>query len=279
MTLPHFDRIGTLLTGRKLSRRRALATGGAGLAAAGLAVTGLGSVTAQDATPEPDTGTSTSTSERPVFLFVQSFQSGSIAPTEGAAGRYTVTLDHGLGQTIYFGDRPSREVGALPTPRFLEELGFPDDNPPNAALLVETAPGETDIAVVELFNPTFDPAGPNVTYEVAVLENWQDDVALGFQAAPADLAALAPEFGTAHLLIDDCSDRAIDCCTDVSCGEDGCTCGNQVAAIGPVGFCWKVGDFCCEPCAGSADAYTQQCNADYSGCGGECTALTAPGCW
>ncbi len=48
------------------------------------------------------------------MLFVQSFQSGSIAPVDGAEGRYTVTLEQGLGQTIYFSDRPERIVGTEP---------------------------------------------------------------------------------------------------------------------------------------------------------------------
>src|SRR5262245_48678681 len=81
---------------------------------------------AQDATPAAWDG------EKVPYLFVQSFEGGSIAPKAGEAGTYTVTLDHGLGQTLYFGDRPSRGVGAVPTPQFLEALGFPDDNPPNA---------------------------------------------------------------------------------------------------------------------------------------------------
>ena len=93
--------------------------------------------------------------------------------------------------------------------QFLEGLGFPDDNPPNAAPVVETIPGETDIAVVELFNPLYDPTGLTVTYEVSVLENWEDSTELGFTAAPADLAALAASFGAAHLFIDGSSDRDI----------------------------------------------------------------------
>ena len=76
------------------------------------------------------------------MLFIQSFQSGSVVPKDGAEGRYTLTLEQGLGHTIYFSDRPDRIVGAPRPPQFLEGLGFPDDNPPNAALVVETADGQ-----------------------------------------------------------------------------------------------------------------------------------------
>jgi hypothetical protein len=74
------------------------------------------------------------------MLLVQSFQSGSLAAKAGEQGRCTVTLKRGLGQTIYFSDRPGRIVGTIPTDRFLSVLGFSPDNPPNAALLVEIAP-------------------------------------------------------------------------------------------------------------------------------------------
>jgi hypothetical protein len=62
--------------------------------------------------------------EKVQFLFVQSFRSGSIAPKAGTDGAYTLTLEHGLGQKIYFSDRPERVVGADPTPQFLKGFGF-----------------------------------------------------------------------------------------------------------------------------------------------------------
>ena len=202
-----FDNVSRLFARRRLTRRQALSQSGVGLAAAGLAATGL-TAAAQDATPEPG---APDAARAPEMLFVQSFQSGSIVPTEGADGRYTVTLEHGLGHTIYFSDRPDRIVGAAPTPQFLEGLGFFDDNPPNAALLVENAEGETDIAVVELFSPTYDEASHTATYDVAVLAGWEASTELGFTQAPSDLAALAPSFGAAHLFIDGCPDADLAC--------------------------------------------------------------------
>jgi hypothetical protein len=265
-----FDRISKLFADRKLSRRTALAASGAGIAAiaAGSAI-----ATAQEASPEAAPGEGFDIADKIPFLFVQSFQSGSIVPTEGVEGRFTVTLDHGLDQTIYFSDRPSRDVGSLPTEEFLGGLGFQEDNPPNAAMLLETAEGATDIAVVELFNPVYDPAGPSVTYDVAVLENWQDDIDVGLRQAPADLAAVAADFGTAHLLIDDCPSNL-----EVICNGPGG--GNSSSGNFLVDSCWNY-SVClpCEPyghnqpdrCA-TQHYWTQQCNNTYDACNGGCGA-------
>ncbi len=82
-----------------------------------------------------------------------------------------VTLDHGLGQTVYFTDRPERLVGVTPTAQFLADFGLSVGDPPNAALVVEKEDGTTQIAVVELIDPKYDDATDTATYEVAVLRN------------------------------------------------------------------------------------------------------------
>lgn len=268
-----FAHISKQVANRRLTRRRALAEGGAGLAAAGLGAAGVSVATAQEATPvTPDAD------HGPTMLFVQSFESGSIAPREGAEGRYTVTLDHGLGQTVYFSDRPDRIVGATPTGQFLDGLGFPPDNPPNAALVVETASGETDLAVVELFNPVHDPATATVTYELAVLANWEDSSSLGVTEASTDLAAIAPTFGAAQLFIDDCAAAEIRCLNFVSASR---------AVVGTIpnedhdGFCysgWAAQCLPCEPWISSRyDAFQywgQVCNERFPECGGKnCEAV------
>jgi hypothetical protein len=261
-----FDRISKLFAERKLSRRKALATG-----ATALVSTGASQVAAQDATPMamPET----EAAEKVMYLFVQSFQSGSIVPTEGTDGRYTVTLEQGLGQTIYFADRPSRDVGVTPTPQFLEGLGFSEENPPNAALIVETGVGETDIAVVELFNPIYDEATHTASYDVTVLESWEDDLELGLTDAPADLATFAPQFGAAHLFIDDCSGITVQCIDHAA--NDG------IAGVyDGVGACWNYS--VCMPCepyghtqpdrCSTQNYWTDKCNADHPVCDGNCGA-------
>src|SRR5262249_33852244 len=143
--------------------------------------------------------------------FVQSFQSGSIAPKAGEDGTYTLTLEHGLGQTLYFSDRPERIVGAKPTPQFLQGLGFLPDNPPNAALVLAAAPGDEDVAVLELYKPHYDEDTKTATYGVTLLKDWERTLAMGFSEAPTDLAKLAPSFGAAHLFIDGCSWGTVRC--------------------------------------------------------------------
>lgn len=237
-----------------------------------------GLASAQDAIPEsvpvePWTG------EKTTYLFVQSFQSGTIAPIENQDGRYTVTLEQGTGQTIYFADRPSRDVGATDTPQFLKGLGFSEQDPPNAALIVETEPGETDIAVVELYNPTIAPDTGTVTYEVEVLENWRDDLELGLQEDPTDLAALASEFGAAHLLIDDCpADSFVDCLLRTSYFHY-----EKIGVFYQVDYCWNY--LVCMPCEPHGHVqpdrctthyyWEDKCNATFPDCEGRCEAWYA----
>jgi hypothetical protein len=272
MDASRFDGIAKIFAARRLSRRRALAGGGAGLATAGLAAAGLAGAAAQGATPAP----AGEAGEKTEFLFVQSFESGTIAPKQGAAGTYALTLAHGLGQTLYFSDRPERIVGAAPTPKFLDGLGFSPADPPNAALVVEAAPGNEDIAVLELLNPRYDEATRTATYDAKVLEDWERSLAMGFAEAPTDLAQLAPSFGAAHLFIDDCLDWN-SCYKSSMIG----TPLQYVGAIpgGPIGACWSWSNWQCLPdnpnCIGGktdyyndlcTNTYAQSCPYDSGGC-------------
>ncbi len=272
MDAARFDTIAKRFAERRLTRRQALAQGSAGLASAGAVALGVATAaSAQDATPAP-----AADAERgPVMLFVQSFQSGSVAAKEGADGRYTVTLEQGLGQTIYFSDRPHRIVGAAPTPQFLAGLGFFADNPPNAALVVESAGGKTDIAVVELFAPVYDEASHTATYEVAVLADWEASTELGFTQAPADLASVAPTFGAAHLFIDGCAERDVECW---SANPEG---GESRRGVIPSrdfgGWCWSLDSlFTCVPCEGPShwgsanDRFAEICNQRFVECNNAC---------
>ena len=225
----------------------------------------------------PDTAESTSI---PAFLFVQTFQSGSIAPADGAEGRFTLSLESGAGQTIFFSDRPDRMVGAGPTPEVLDWLGFPDDNPPNAALVFKKEDGDTDIAVVELFTPVYDEATHGMTYEIEVLANWQQELDMAFGEAPRDLSTIDPNFGSAQLFIDsevdaegifDCPDH------DLVCYTGG---GNPYnSAVGTIanadhdGFCVQRPTLICYPCSAPADggSWADECNRRFSDCGGNCS--------
>jgi hypothetical protein len=241
---PHrFDGISKMFADRRLSRRQALRTGG-GLAAGTLAAAGLAHHAAADnATPAATPAAGVPTGQ---FLFVQSFQKGSIEPKFGVDGTYTLTLEHGLGQTIFFSDRPERIVGASPTDQFLSGFGFPADNPPNAALVLEAGPGDEDIAVVELFNPRYDLETNTATYDIQVLRH-DERLDMTFQEQPTDLAKLHPTFGAAHLFIDDCADGTVTCVSNYKpapcSGPDG-ACGS----FGPQGYCYSWSNPGCWPC-------------------------------
>lgn len=265
-----FDRISIRLAERRFSRRQALAAGGAGIAA--LSAPGLGSAATQGATPEPDD--SPAYGKIP-YLFIQSYQAGSIAPSEDREGRYTVTLEHGTGQTIYFADRPLRDVGTAPTPQLLTTLGFSAGDPPNAALIVETEPGESDVAVVELFNPNYDVETRRVTYDVEVLETWRNDLELGLQEDPTDLAALAPSFGSAHLFIDDCPQVTVYCAREIPGSHY-----EIVGGFGHVDTCYNwIWCMPCEPyyhvqpdtCA-TQHHWDAKCNFAFTACQDMCRA-------
>jgi hypothetical protein len=264
MDATRFDAVARLFARRRRAQGvpglHALAHDSAGPGAGALA-TGQAA-----AAPQAETG--------PTMLFLQAFKAGSVAPKEGADSRYTLTLEQGLGHTVYFADRPHREVGATPTPKFLAGLGFPPDNPPNAALVVEGAAGETEIAVLQLYAPAYDQATRTATYEVAALQGWQRSVAEGFVEATADLAQRLPSFGAAHLFIDDCPQ-----------GDIACAVGGQVAGSIPNaefgGFCFSGSLSQCFPCVpwdaqwnqGEATYWAGQCNARFAACNGGCEAV------
>jgi hypothetical protein len=201
MNATRLDRIAELLAEHRLSRRQALRRGGAGLAvgAIGAAASRVpGGAAAQEATPA---ASPTKSEDDSSFLFVQSFQSGSFTPKEASTDTFTLTLEHGLGQTIYFSDRPKRIAGTAPTAAFLKWFPFGADNPPNAALVLEALPGDTDVVVVELTGPAYDEASHTATYDAKVLTDYMK-LGITFQVQPKGAGELHRQFGTASLFID-----------------------------------------------------------------------------
>ena len=222
--------------------------------------------TPRNATPAPGEG------EKVAYLFIQSFQAGALTPKVGEEGRFTLTLESGLGQTIYFSDRPLRDVGATPTPQFLENLGFPADNPPNAALLVEDG-GNVNMAVVELFNPSYDEADPHSDLRRGAPGGLRADSRRGLRRG-----AGRPERRARHLRGGPPLHRRLPDTAPSSARPSG---GTAAAAIyGSQGFCWNYST--CVPCHpyGHANPYngaawdwwTQECNRSKSACKGECVA-------
>jgi hypothetical protein len=100
-------------------------------------------------------------------LFVQT--AGSLA----SEGGKVIRLQHLSPSTLYFGDRPHREVGHMSTQRFVELWGHGDNSfdadPPNAVLsFAEPEDRTPEEVVVTIRNPVLD--GDTLAYEVDVLD-------------------------------------------------------------------------------------------------------------
>jgi hypothetical protein len=261
MRSQRFDYLTNTL-GTRLSRRSALVAG-AGLT---LASSQQRFATAQDATPAASP--LAEGGEKPEMLFVQTFERGSLAPKDGEEGIFVLTLHGANGRTIGFSDRPERIVGSVPTQTFLDGLGFSPVDPPNAALVFEPSPGETDIVVLELLDPQYDEDAGTLTYEVRILDTFAG-TGLTFQEEPRAPNPAGEEFTDASLFIDDCSDLG------------GCYPLGSLNAVGPIpggpyGQCWSWGGSGCQPdnspCNNPDVAHLEQmCDDAYpDDCDGDC---------
>lgn len=266
----HDDRIDALAIGlaSRQSRRRAVGTT-AGLLGAAIAGALSREAGAQDSSTADDT--------RPVFLFVQTAASGTLSPNPaagtpvvdatpvpGGGAEYVLTLEGHHGGTIYFSDRPERIFGDTPTQRFLEGFGFTPVNPPNAALVVQTDAGVTDVVVLELISPVFDASAGTVTYGATILTAYDDDSLA--HAAEQQLDDELPEsFGLASLFIDDCSEYSQCIYWDLAPNP---LPGFEVAGPipdGPYPACYSA-DQGCKPCSTTFNNLANLCDATYTAC-------------
>ena len=193
----------------RLSRRAALAAAGGGIAAL-LATNRRAPTAAQDATPlatpAASPGASPAAGGPVALLFVQTFATGTWTPKPDTEGVYLLTVTGHTAQTVYFSDRPERLVGTLLTREFLQQLGFTPENPPNAAVVAQTADGGEDVLVVELFDPVYEEpvgadGGVSVTYRARVLAGEPGERLAAFAGRQGD-ALLPGAFGAGALFID-----------------------------------------------------------------------------
>ena len=146
--------------------------------------------------------------DKPVYLFVQVADSGSLVPKAGAAGQYVLTLSGIAPQTVYFSDRPLRNAGHVTTASFLKALGFSDQNPPNAAVEVDSAAEGEDTIVVELRHPVYDAAKATLQYDVTILPDAKGGLA--YYDKRRDMK-LPRTFASVSLFIDDCPQKTMQC--------------------------------------------------------------------
>jgi hypothetical protein len=152
-------------------------------------------------------------------------------------------------------------------------MGFTPVNPPNAALVADTAQQDDDVLLLELLNPTYDAASQTLTYEADILQQYRGEGLKPLAAQQRD-KTIAPTFGSASLFIDDCPDANFDCCIS---GATSCGPGNAYYAghLGTFGACWSWSDGCCVPCVNPSHEYWEaQCNQTFPACNGSCVALT-----
>ena len=150
----------------------------------------------------------TAVAERPVFMFVQVADSGSLVPRKDSPGHYVLTLNGVAPQTVYFSDRPLRNAGHIATGSFLKTLGFSDQNPPNAAVEVAQAAEDEDTIVVELRHPVYDAAKSTLQYDITILSEAKGGLA--FYDKRRDMK-LPQNFASVSLFIDDCPQKQMQC--------------------------------------------------------------------
>lgn len=261
MDASRFDRLSMALA-RRVSRRVALRSGGAGIAAAALATPQRSAITATQvaspaATDEPAVS----------FLFVQIASSGSLQPQAGVADaehEFVLTLDAHAGNTVYFSDRPERLTGAAPTPHVFD-LVFGTGVAPNAALVVDLPQQREAVFVLTLTNPRYDVTAQALTYEADILEEYEGEALtplVAKQAArPVDPGA-GLTFGPASLFIDtavlgDCPNTTYTCCGGTYCDQIG-----HQKSVGTISVGTCIKSLCIDPCDSST--LQSQCNQTYA---------------
>lgn len=193
------------------------------LALAGVA---LGADRAPIETAENDTIT---------HIFIQEGKNGSFV--NDGSGNYTLTLTDVVPYTVFFADRPARDVGFAPMDKFLSGFTFGVNDPPNAAIILPGANETSDMVIVELTNPQYDSAAGALTYTASLLKEYSLE-SVWFQDQLSMVDASIPErFGNVVLVIDDCG------CQHMAPQKEICP------ATCSVDSCWKWSSFACEPCA------------------------------
>ena len=173
-------------------------------------------------------------------IFIQQGTGGSFV--NDGSGNYTLTMTDVVPYTIYFADRPARDVGLAPMDKFLKGFDFGASTPPNAALILPEENETSDMVIVELTNHHYNNTTGTLTYKARQLKEYSFE-SVWFQDQLSKVDASIPErFGHVVLVIDDCS------CTDDNgvCTVTGCR--NQ---------CWIWRAITCGPCGGCCSGCSQ----------------------
>jgi hypothetical protein len=131
------------------------------------------------------------------FLFIQGAQSGSVSEVNATTS--TLELSDVSDKTIMFTDRPDRIVASIDTADFIGNWSTGPDSfaidPPNAVLILDDVEQRQEVAVIELFNPEYDPEADTLSYDIT--------------AENATSIGLPSEFEQSTLVIDDSPDNGL----------------------------------------------------------------------
>ncbi len=169
-------------------------------------------------------------------IFIQEASSGSFV--NDGSGNYTLTMTDVVPYTVFFADRPARDVGFAPMDKFLKGFNFGANNPPNAAIILSDENETSDMVIVELTNPQYSNTTGTLTYNARQLKEYSFE-SVWFQDQIGKVDASIPErFGRAILVIDDCP------CKFEATANCFYNCRNS---------CWSWKHAKCEPCGGCCD--------------------------
>jgi hypothetical protein len=177
-------------------------------------------------------------------IFIQEGAGGSFV--NDGSGNYTLTMTDVVPYTIFFADRPARDVGLAPMDKFLKGFNFGASNPPNAAIILPDENETSDMVVVELTNPQYNNTTKTLTYNARQLKEYSFD-SVWFQDQLSKVDASIPErFDHVVLVIDDCSCQ----CVGKGAGCDATYARNS---------CWNWHKFECNPCGGCCSTKSGSC--------------------
>lgn len=145
------------------------------------------------------------------LLFALASESGTFEKSKDRPkGTFQLKLRDLAAATLWFTDRPERDSGTIPTPRFFaqwERLGF-DDDPPNAVVSLVGGADRADTVALELRHPRLSKSGTRLRLTVKLL----DDTSPGLAHLADDLdGQLQRRFEDATLFIDDASTSYAPC--------------------------------------------------------------------
>ena len=208
--------------------------------------------------------------KKETFIFLQEGSSGSFV--NDSSGNYTLTMNDVVPYTIYFADRPARDVGFAPMDKFLKGFDFGVNNPPNAAIILPDENETSDMVVVELTKPQYNNTTQTVTYNAKLLKEYSFK-SEWLQDHMSEVDPAIPEkFGSVNLVIDNCplllSSVALTKHDNKGSDNKGPDKKEKDKDLGPVKDCPQgvCGDLQCPPpgyvCCGGAPCLPDECIND-----------------